>query len=67
MDAHFDGRQIVLDEPVELTANTKLKVIFPEQGESFSEHELSQWFSRLSEPAFAKVWDNTLDAEYDKL
>jgi len=67
VDAHFDGQQIVLDEPVELTANTKLKVIVPEQGESFSDNELSRSLSRLSEPAFAKVWDNTLDAEYDKL
>jgi hypothetical protein len=67
LDAHFDGKQIVLDEPVKLTANTKLKVIVAEQGETFSEDELSQWSSRLSEPAFAKVWDNPRDAEYDNL
>ena len=67
MDAHFDGKQIVLDEPVKLTANTKLRVIVAEQGETFSEDDLSRWCSRPSEPVFAKVWDNPRDAEYDNL
>jgi hypothetical protein len=67
VDAHFDGKQIVLDEPVKLAANTKLKVVVPENGESFSDDDISRWFLRLSEPAFAKVWDNARDAEYDKL
>ena len=35
--AHFDGKQIVLEEPVKLTAHTKLKVIVAEEGETFSE------------------------------
>ena len=51
--AHFDGKQIVLEEPVKLTAHTKLKVIVAEEGEGFSE------------PAFAKVWDNARDAGLD--
>ena len=67
VDAHFDGEQIVLEEPVKLTAHTKLKVIVAEEGETFSDEDLSRWCLRLSEPAFAKVWDNARDAEYDKL
>jgi hypothetical protein len=67
VDAHFDGKQIVLEEPVKLTAHTKLKVIVAEEGETFSDNELSRWCLRLSEPAFAKVWDNARDAEYDNL
>jgi hypothetical protein len=67
VDAHFDGKQIVLEEAVELTARTKLKVIVAEEGETFSDDDLSRWFLRLSEPTFAKVWDNARDAEYDKL
>jgi hypothetical protein len=67
VDAHFDGEQIVLDEPVALTPATKLKVIVADPGESFAEEDLSRWVSRLSEPAFAKIWDNPRDAEYDKL
>ena len=67
VDAHFDGKQIVLEEPVKLTVHTKLKVIVAEEGETFSDDDLSRWFLRLSEPAFAKVWDNARDAEYDKL
>ena len=65
--AHLDGKQIVLEEPVKLTAHTKLRVIVAEEGETFSEDDLSRWCLRLSEPAFAKVWDNALDADYDKL
>jgi hypothetical protein len=65
--AHFDGKQIVLEEPVKLTAQTKLKVIVAEEGETFSDDDLSRWFLRLSEPAFANVWDNARDAAYDKL
>lgn len=67
VDAHFDGKQIVLDEPVKLTADTKLKVLVAESGESFSDDDLSRWLVRLSESSFAKVWDNPRDAEYDKL
>ena len=33
--AHFDGKQIVLEEPVKLTAHTKLKVIVAEEGRRF--------------------------------
>ena len=51
---------------MKLTAQTKLKVIVAEEGETFSDDELSRWFLRLSEPAFAKVWDNARDAEYDR-
>lgn len=29
--------------------------------------KLTQAAARLSEPAFAKVWDNESDAEYDRL
>jgi hypothetical protein len=65
--AHFDGKQIVLEEPVKLTAHTKLKVIVAEEGETFSDDDLSRWCLRLSEPAFANVWDNARDAAYDKL
>ena len=65
--AHFDGKRIVLEEPVKLTAHTKLKVIVAEEGETFSDDDLSRWCLRLSEPAFGKVWDNARDAEYDNL
>jgi hypothetical protein len=66
VDAHFDGKQIVLEEPVKLTAHTKLKVIVAEAGETFSDADLSRWCLRLSEPAFAMVWDNARDAEYEE-
>jgi hypothetical protein len=36
-------------------------------GETFSDDDLSRWCLRLSEPAFANVWDNARDAAYDKL
>jgi hypothetical protein len=61
-NAHFDGKFIVLDEPVPLKPNAKVKVIPAEEGD-----DLAGDFARLSEPAFQKIWDNSLDADYDKL
>ena len=65
LNAHFDGKNIVLDEPAKLEPNTKVRVIVPENGETAS--EISESCARLSEAAFGKVWDNPLDADYDKL
>ena len=63
LDAHFDGKVVILDEPTALKPNTKVKVLAPDDGDS----SLVDDFTRLSEPAFKKIWDNPLDAEYDKL
>jgi hypothetical protein len=54
----------VLDEPTTLKPNAKVKVI---QVEEASEAELVTTYARLSEPVFNKIWDNPLDADYDKL
>ena len=67
LNAHFDGKQIVLDEPAKLKPNVMLKVIVADDGETLSEGEASRWLSRLSEASFMKIWDNPLDAAYDKL
>ena len=64
LNAHFDGKVIILDEPIVLKPNTKVKVLAPEPGE---ETALSDEFAALSGPAFKKIWDNPLDAAYDKL
>jgi len=37
------------------------------QGESVDDRALVQATSRLSEPAFAREWDNEKDAAYDRL
>ena len=65
LSGHFDGKCVVLDEPAALKPNTKLKVIAVEGADS--EAELAREYARLSEPVFSKIWDNPLDAEYDKL
>jgi hypothetical protein len=62
-NAHFDGKVIVLDEPMTLKPNTKVKVIALEAADDTVVDD----FARFSEPAFAKIWENSLDAEYDKL
>ena len=62
LNAHFDGKVIVLDEPADLKPNDKVKVIALDADE-----EVVRDFARLSEPAFQKIWDNPLDADYDKL
>jgi hypothetical protein len=65
LNAHFDGKNIVLDEPAELKPNTKVRVLVPEEDETSA--ELVKSCVRLSEPTFRKIWDNPLDADYDKL
>lgn len=65
LSAHFDGKNIVLDEPVRLEPNTKVRVLVPEAGDT--DAEIAQSCARLSEAAFKKIWDNALDADYDHL
>ncbi len=64
LDGHFDGKVIVLDEPANLRLNAKVKIIAPTDLESSS---LATDFAVMSEPAFKKIWDNPLDADYDAL
>jgi len=63
LSAHFDGRFIVLDEPAQLKPNAKLTVIAPGAGDD----GLADGCARLSEATFQTVWDNPLDADYDRL
>jgi hypothetical protein len=62
LNAHFDGKFIVLDEPSDLKPNTKVKVIAAIEADN-----LATDFAHLSEPTFQKIWDNPLDADYDQL
>ena len=63
LNAHFDGRFIVLDEPAQLKLNAKVTVIAPDADDD----GLAAGCARLSEPAFQKICDNPLDADYDRL
>ncbi|HZL12676.1 MAG TPA: hypothetical protein VFC85_00895 [Verrucomicrobiae bacterium] len=63
LNAHFDGKFIVLDEPAQLKPNAKVKVIAPD----FGNENLTDGCTRLSEPVFNKIWDNPLDGDYDRL
>ena len=65
LNAHFDGKFIVLDEPARLKPNARVKVIAPDGDEV--DGGLTDDFARLSEPAFRVIWDNPLDADYDSL
>jgi hypothetical protein len=65
MNGHFDGQQIVLDETAALKPNTPVKVIAIENG--LTDEQMIRACARLSESVFHKIWDNPLDAEYDKL
>jgi hypothetical protein len=64
LNGHFDGKVVVLDEPADLKPNTRVKII-AESGSSPS--NLITDFRTLSEPVFEKIWDNSLDADYDTL
>ena len=63
LSAHFDGRVIVLDEPAQLKPNAKVTVLAPDADDD----GLADACARLSEPVFKKIWDNPLDADYDRL
>jgi hypothetical protein len=62
LNAHFDGRFIVLDEPATLKPNDKVTVIVQEA----EDNSLADGCARLSESVFHKIWDNPLDADYDQ-
>ena len=62
---HFDGKVVVLDEPADLEPNTKVKVLVPTAGEP--ESSLVKDFTKVSEESFRAVWDNSLDADYDRI
>lgn len=61
--AHFDGQFIVLDEPGQLNVNEKVTVIIAEK----EDNRLTDDCARLSENSFQNIWDNPLDADYDRL
>ena len=65
MNGHFDGQHIVLDDPVALKPNTRVKIITVENDPT--DADIIGGCARLSESVFQKIWDNPLDADYDKL
>ena len=65
ISVHFESQHIVLDDPVALAPNTRVKVIMVESGPT--EADMIHGCTRLSESVFQKIWDNPLDADYDKL
>ena len=62
LNAHFDGQVIALDEPARLKPNAKVTVLAPDANDGLADD-----CARLSEGAFQKIWDNPLDADYDRL
>lgn len=63
LHGHFDGRFIVLDEPGRLKPNAKVMVIAPDADDD----RLAERCACLSEVTFQRIWDNPLDADYDRL
>jgi len=62
--AHYDGHVIVPEEPVDLPANTPVRVLVPET-DDFA--VITKAFAQFSESSFSRIWDNDEDAAYDKL
>ncbi len=62
--ARYDGNIVVPEEPVDLPANTPVRVLIPEAGDT---EQLGQPAAKISEPSFKRIWDNEEDAAYDKL
>jgi hypothetical protein len=65
LNGHFDGKHIVLDDPIALKPNTRVRIIAVEDGSP--EADIIRGCTRLSEFVFQQIWDNPLDADYDKL
>ena len=63
LNAHFDERFIVLDESARLKPNDKVTVLASDADND----GLADGCARLSESTFQKIWDNPLDADYDRL
>lgn len=63
--AHFDGQQIRLDVKVDLKPDTRLLVTILDGEPTY--HAMIRDAMKLSESAFARVWDNQEDAVYDQL
>lgn len=62
---HFDGEQIWFDIDIELKPNTRLFItILPEEVHNLQQ---TRGAMRISEPSFARVWDNDEDAFCDRL
>ncbi|MCX6904487.1 MAG: hypothetical protein NTW03_13605 [Verrucomicrobia bacterium] len=62
-NAPFDGQFIVLDDPAQWELNAKVTVIAPEANDD----RLANGCARVSEAAFQKIWDDPLDADYDRV
>jgi hypothetical protein len=65
LNGHFDGKHIVLDDPVVLKPNTRVKIIAVQDDRP--DVDVVRACTLLSESAFQQIWDNPLDADYDKL
>ena len=63
LKGHFDGRFVVLDEPARLKPDAKVTVLAPDANDD----GLAEGCARLSELTFQTIWDNPLDADYDRL
>jgi len=63
--AHFDGKQVQFDVRVELKPNTRLLITVLPDEVTYLQHVREAM--KISEPSFARIWDNEEDAIYDNL
>ncbi len=61
LQAHFDGRHILLDEPYELEPNTKLVISVIDMKDE------SDFWQAASSSSLDDIWDNTEDDVYAEL
>lgn len=61
LQAHFDGRQILLDEPYELEPNTKLVVSLIDMKDE------ADFWQAASSASLDDIWDNAEDDVYAEL
>ena len=53
LKAHYDGKQVCLDEPIDLAPNTPVLVTFPQPDAQGADR--AEWFA-LAKAAFARAY-----------
>lgn len=61
---HFEGERIVLDDPVPAGMSGPVQIYVPSDSEGAP---LSEEWTRLSQEAFGRLWDNPEDNVYNEL
>lgn len=67
VEAIYERGKILLPEPLSLPEKSPVRVTIESDVAAEIHEGITRDFARVAEPSFQKIWDNPLDADYDKL